>query len=127
MRWLLWRAWGTFRKANTIMALSMQERKAAQRSRPEGYAKSRECDWRMQGIREANYVSFLAKLTIQNFRCPICSCAIGRRASLDHNHATGAARSVLCNTCNLLLGKVEKGDSLFLEHAADYLRSWSEQ
>ncbi len=51
------------------MAMSMQERKAAQRARPLGYAKSRECDWRMQGIREANYVSFLAKLTIQNFKC----------------------------------------------------------
>ena len=116
---------GDFQKGS-IMALSMQERKANQRLRPEGYAKSRECDWKQQGISDASFTSFLAKLTIQGFHCPLCGCTIGRRSSLDHNHATGAARSVLCNTCNLLLGKFEAGGSQFLANAQEYLNSWSQ-
>lgn len=42
------------------------------------------------------------------------------RLSVDHNHTTGKVRSLLCRTCNLMLGN--SGDSsCVLRKAADYL------
>lgn len=108
------------------MAMTMRERKAAQRARPLGYAKSRECDWRQQGISDASFVSFEAKLVIQNYHCPLCNSAVDTHSSLDHNHETCMARGVLCQECNLLLGKVEAGGSQFLANASEYLAAWSQ-
>jgi hypothetical protein len=53
--------------------------------------------------------------------CEICSKLLttGQRA-IDHCHATGAVRGVLCHRCNLTLGKL--GDSADLaRRMADYL------
>lgn len=40
---------------------------------------------------------------------------------VDHNHRTGAVRGVLCQSCNLMLGKAYDGPEV-LERAAEYLR-----
>ena len=109
------------------MALSMQERKAAQRLRPEGYAKSRECDWKQQQILDASFTNYLSKLVQQNYGCSICGEPINNRSPLDHDHNTGLARGVLCNPCNLLLGKFEAGSNQFLANASDYLAAWSQE
>lgn len=53
----------------------------------------------------------------QDGRCAIC-----RRESklcVDHDHATGAVRGLLCNRCNRFLGVLEKWESL--NAAQDYL------
>lgn len=42
------------------------------------------------------------------------------RLSVDHNHETGKIRDLLCNRCNLLVGKVESDLSL-VELAVDYI------
>lgn len=45
----------------------------------------------------------------QNGRCLIC---VRREATdVDHNHATGEVRGMLCNRCNTLLGKVRESPS----------------
>lgn len=105
------------------MAMTMQQRKAAQRSRPEGYAKSREADWKAQGIVDASYIKYLETIIQQGCKCAICGTRIDNRSPYDHDHRTGKARSVLCTDCNLSLGHVE-AQRRFLDGAADYLHQW---
>lgn len=106
------------------MAASMQERKAAQRARPDGYAKSREADWKRLHIRDASFTSYQAKLILQNYHYPVCGRKINNRAPLDHDHITGFARGVVCNRCNLLLGQIETIGTQFLQSASAYLANW---
>jgi hypothetical protein len=53
--------------------------------------------------------------------CPICRRPSADKPHVDHDHATGEVRGVLCFTCNVGLGNV--GDDIErLERAAAYLR-----
>jgi hypothetical protein len=108
----------------TVMAMSNQEKKAAQRSRPEGYAKSRESDWKRRGITDISYQKYLVKLEVQHHMCAICGAHINGNSSLDHDHANGNPRGLLCNDCNLALGHIEAGGSQFLANASAYLLAW---
>ena len=76
----------------------------------------------------------------QNSKCPLCGCEV-QSPVLDHQHLTnkdtigdngsGLVRGVLCNTCNVLLGKIENNSKRylktdlcdFLRNAANYLES----
>ena len=60
-----------------------------------------------------------AMLALYNGKCYLCK---ERPAScIDHDHATGRVRGVLCNGCNTGLGKL--GDTIAgLERAIEYLR-----
>jgi len=64
-------------------------------------------------------------LTSQNNRCAICnSTATGRKGtkylSVDHCHATGKVRGLLCNHCNTGIGSM-KDDIELLDKAIAYL------
>lgn len=66
-----------------------------------------------------------AMLATQSGRCAICSGDNPRKPgvkhwSIDHCHATGAVRGLLCHRCNLLIGQAGDSASL-LRSAADYL------
>ncbi len=54
--------------------------------------------------------------------CAICrrECSTGMRLAVDHCHATKRVRGLLCNACNLSLGKMGD-DPTRLRAAADYL------
>lgn len=55
----------------------------------------------------------------QNGVCPIC---LGVPTDVDHNHATGAVRGVLCSNCNKALGLLyDNPDSLL--RAISYLKA----
>jgi hypothetical protein len=65
-------------------------------------------------------------LNAQGGCCAICGTGEpGRRGNLhfcvDHDHITGKARGLLCNNCNLGLGRFRDSPK-FLEQAAGYLR-----
>jgi hypothetical protein len=81
----------------------------------------RERNWRNRGIEftQAEYDIMLAE---QDGKCAGCNgeCSTGRALCLDHDHATGRVRGLLCFNCNSLLGKV-KDDPLHLMRLASYL------
>ena len=58
-------------------------------------------------------------LEAQNCVCAICTAAPA--AHVDHDHATGAVRALLCFNCNGGLGQF-KDDPLLLHAAAYYVR-----
>jgi hypothetical protein len=62
-------------------------------------------------------------LVQQGGGCAICSAppkGTKRRFNVDHDHVTGRKRGLLCNNCNMGLGKF-KDDPLLLRRAADYV------
>lgn len=59
----------------------------------------------------------------QGGRCAICAgspVGPGRRLHVDHDHATGRVRALLCSSCNTAVGLMQD-DSARLRAAADYL------
>ena len=60
----------------------------------------------------------------QENRCAICNrweTAKRRYLSIDHDHATGKIRGLLCHKCNILLGMAEDNPQI-LTNAIEYLR-----
>ena len=58
----------------------------------------------------------------QNNKCKVCKTDLepGKKTHVDHDHATGAVRGILCNHCNLALGLI-KDDPKILQAMIDYL------
>ena len=62
----------------------------------------------------------------QNGLCAICKQKSTHRSGalfVDHDHASGKLRALLCNPCNLLLGH-SKDDISILEEAIKYLNKY---
>jgi hypothetical protein len=71
------------------------------------------------GITELDYARMFVE---QNGVCAICKETDPKKAlSVDHDHATGKVRALLCTKCNLALGKVNDNIAL-LEAMIDYLK-----
>lgn len=59
----------------------------------------------------------------QGGKCPVCAGAIDLKTGVvDHDHRTGEVRGFLCNTCNSMLGMLEKRGVL-LSAVARYLEA----
>jgi hypothetical protein len=61
--------------------------------------------------------------------CKICgSPGDGRwkRLCIDHDHATGVVRDLLCRRCNTILGEAYD-DPILLNKMSDYLNRWKER
>ena len=70
------------------------------------------------GLSEDRYFEMLDD---QGWVCAICGGElVGRLAHLDHDHATGKARGVLCQKCNLMLGNARDNIEI-LNKAINYL------
>ena len=54
-------------------------------------------------------------LEAQGGRCAICDQAVAGTIAVDHDHATGKVRGLLCSGCNTALGVVE---GWYAEHRA---------
>jgi hypothetical protein len=79
--------------------------------------------WRRYGISVADYN---AMLQAQDGKCAICnSCEAGGnsvRFHVDHDHASGSVRGLLCSRCNRLIGAAEESGTI-LGSALRYLRA----
>lgn len=73
----------------------------------------------LYGLRSGDYERLY---DLQGGTCAICTRATGRtrRLSVDHDHATGAVRGLLCRPCNSMLGHA-RDDTLFFARAMRYL------
>lgn len=82
----------------------------------------REAMWRYIGAVRFTEADYQRMLTEQDGRCLICSQppTTQRRLHVDHDHATGQVRGLLCHYCNLLLGHA-KDDPAILAAAIEYL------
>lgn len=77
---------------------------------------------RKYGLKAGEYE---ARLQNQDGHCAICPATVadarGGALHVDHDHATGKVRGLLCGRCNNALGSFED-DSARFERAAAYLR-----
>jgi hypothetical protein len=67
---------------------------------------------RTYGLGEGEYAQLYE---FQGGKCAICRRATGatRRLSVDHDHATGKVRGLLCRPCNTLLGHARDAIAFF--------------
>lgn len=56
----------------------------------------------------------------QGGKCAICLKEIDMKAYVDHDHATGRVRGLLCGLCNSAIGML-KDDPARIRRAADYV------
>jgi hypothetical protein len=59
-------------------------------------------------------------LARQDARCAICrrECGTGRALAVDHDHATGRVRGLLCFRCNTALARYEEFAAEFAAYLA---------
>lgn len=91
------------------------------RQRQDEYKVKRQdyCLQKNYGITKEEYDN---KLKEQNYSCFICKGKIGNKAlAVDHCHASGKVRDLLCSPCNQGLGLFKDSPQL-LNDAAEYLR-----
>lgn len=77
---------------------------------------------RLYGITLENYES---KFRSQDGACAICKKhnLDGKALAVDHNHATGVVRGLLCRKCNITLGFIND-DIRTVTAMFDYLEKW---
>lgn len=74
------------------------------------------------GISLAEYNTMLEN---QNYKCLVCGDSpIYQRLHVDHNHTTGKIRGLLCQPCNVSIGKMKESPEL-LRKLADYVEKAS--
>lgn len=52
--------------------------------------------------------AYFALLDVQESACAVCRTPFSARPSVDHDHATGKARGLLCVACNTVEGAIRK-------------------
>jgi len=104
-----------------------RERSRLRRQDPEYKKKKAYWDWAKDlqykyNINEQQYHNMFIK---QSGRCAICSIhqsRLTKRLAVDHHHGSGAVRGLLCDACNVGLGRF-KDDAELVLLAYNYLRS----
>ena len=98
----------------------------AKPSNPEGYNwQCKDCMHAKISAKKYNisFTYYPDTLEEQDYRCAMCHIHVNDttgRLHIDHCHTTGKVRGLLCESCNLVLGKV-KDNVVTLERAIKYL------
>jgi hypothetical protein len=106
----------------------MRERYAKKRDEILAYNRERrthrpevERDWYLRTEYGITLAQYNAMLAAQNGGCAICAGVdTKRRLAVDHDHATGVVRGILCENCNRGIG-LFKDNPERLRRAVDYL------
>jgi Recombination endonuclease VII len=140
--------WAKFQADPERYALELKKRREyyqRNKARWEGkYAERRAAGW----TRDPRYIrgyrlmteyglslaDYDAMLQAQNGVCDICgetetakdNLGSVKPLTVDHDHASGRVRALLCNACNLMLGAARDRADL-LRQAADYLERFSNE
>jgi len=72
---------------------------------------------RLYGLNEEEYNNMILS---QNNLCAICNKPSDKTLHIDHDHATGMVRGLLCHTCNTGIGMLQE-DLIILNRAIEYL------
>lgn len=76
-----------------------------------------------------SYQEYVDLLDAQGGMCAICGTdkfmGVGKRAHVDHCHATGKVRGLLCNLCNVGIGALKENTET-LRNALDYIEKWED-
>jgi hypothetical protein len=73
------------------------------------------------GITSKEYDDLFA---LQGYKCAVCGCTKNNgygKMPVDHCHTTGKVRAILCQSCNVTLGKVGEKEEILLA-LINYLR-----
>lgn len=71
-------------------------------------------------------LAFRRMIDAQNGCCGICRKPMKGKIHVDHDHATGVVRGLLCPACNLAIGPIEAGGQEWLEQALIWIdRPWA--
>lgn len=102
-----------------------RRRTAVDKSRAKkGYNPEEERDRKLRSTYGITHDEYLQQLEAQDNKCAICQSteAGGRHNTfaVDHDHATGAVRGLLCSNCNLGIGYLQD-DVTRLAAAITYL------
>lgn len=68
-------------------------------------------------------------LFMQNYQCAICHRPLPELEhglAVDHDHATGKVRGLLCLNCNTGLGQFAD-DVVRMQRAMEYVKLWKEE
>lgn len=106
--------------AQALNAKQRARNKADYAANPAKYRVRRQkAKLRKYDLTPAQHVAILQR---QGYECPICQRMLAYPAvpSIDHSHATGSVRGVLCRRCNTALGLLEERTDN-LERAIEYL------
>ena len=118
---------------NLIVNRKGRQCKKCHRLTQKRYRKTQQGVWtsKSKEIRESGWTLeiYQTLLVAQNNACAICKASFdefSRSPSCDHNHLHMTPRGLLCDMCNLGLGKFRDNPAL-LEAAAAYLRMYENQ
>ena len=114
---------------NAVNKYRFSEKAITKYNSPESTAKRKRAytlrRFKRYGITEEYYNQML---TEQNHSCFLCTKPFddtySRKACIDHNHATGKVRHLLCRICNLMVGHC-KDDPNLVQTSIDYLTYWN--
>jgi hypothetical protein len=89
---------------------------------------NKERKWEHALLKKFNLTTaeYYERLKIQNGACAICFGVNknGRKLCVDHDHATGKVRGLLCNACNTVLGLLNENRELLGAPFVRYLDEW---
>ena len=84
----------------------------------------RELRWKRTGIVDMTVERWNTMYALQGGVCAIPSCGshgVDRLLDVDHDHATGAVRGLLCRNCNTGIGALRESPQIFAE-VLEYLK-----